>query len=58
MELKMLEDWLSSLEIEGGIYEISMPKETCQHDFQLEEVGMGPAKELTGFSLLEGVVEK
>jgi hypothetical protein len=28
MELKMMEDWLSSLEPEGGYHDIAMPEET------------------------------
>jgi hypothetical protein len=58
MELKALEDWLDSLEPEGGFHEIAMPEETCQHELQLEEAGMEPTEELTGVSLSEEVVEQ
>jgi hypothetical protein len=51
MELKALEDWFESLELEGGHHEIVMPKETCQYELQLERFGMGLAEELTGVSL-------
>jgi hypothetical protein len=47
MELKELEDWLDSLEPEGGFHEIAMLEETYQHELQLEEARIGPAKELT-----------
>ena len=47
MELKMLEDWLDNPEPEGGCHEIAMLGKTCQHELQLEEAGMEPAKELT-----------
>ena len=46
MELKELEDWLDSLEPEGGFHEIAMLEETHQHELQLEEVGIELAKEL------------
>jgi hypothetical protein len=58
MELKRLEDWLSSLEPEGGCHDIDMQEETYQHELQLEEAGMGPVEELTGVSLSEEVVEQ
>jgi hypothetical protein len=58
MELKMLEDWLSSLEPEGGYNEISIPEDTFQHELQLEEFGMGLDEELMGVSLSEGVAKK
>jgi hypothetical protein len=58
MELKALEDWLDSLEPEGGCHEIAMPKETYHHEFQMEEAGMGPVEELTGVILSEEVVEQ
>jgi hypothetical protein len=58
MELKALEDWLDSLEPEGGCQEIAMPEETYQHELQLEEAGIEPARELTGVSLSEEVVEQ
>jgi hypothetical protein len=45
MELKMLEDWLSSLEPEGGFHEIAMTEETFQHDLQLEKVGIEQTQE-------------
>jgi hypothetical protein len=35
MDLKALEDWLDSLELEGGCHNIYMPKETHQHQEQL-----------------------
>jgi hypothetical protein len=55
MELKELEDWLDGMELEGGYHNIAMPKETYQHDLQLEEAGMRLFKELTGVSLSEEV---
>jgi hypothetical protein len=58
MELKALEDWLDSLEPEGGYHEIAMPEETHQHELQLEEAGIEPAEELTGVNLSEEVVEQ
>jgi hypothetical protein len=58
MELKALEDWLDSLEPEGGFHEIAMPEETYQHELQLEKDGIEPAEELTGVSLSEEVVEQ
>jgi hypothetical protein len=58
MELKALEDWLDNLEPEGGCHEISMPKDTYQHELQLEEAGIEPAEELTGVCLSEEVVEQ
>jgi hypothetical protein len=47
MELKALEDWLDNPEPEGGCHKIAMPKETYQHELQLEKDGMKPTKELT-----------
>jgi hypothetical protein len=58
MELKMMEDWLSSLKPGGGCHEIVMPEETCQHELRLEEDRMGPTKELSRVSLSEEVAEE
>jgi hypothetical protein len=57
MELKILEDWLDSLEPRGGCHEIAMPEDTYHHELQLEEDGMEPAKEMAGVSLSEKIVE-
>jgi hypothetical protein len=58
MELKRLEDWLSSPEPESGYHEIAMPEETYQHELQLEEDGMGLAKELKGVVISKEVAKQ
>jgi len=58
MELKVLEDWLDNIELEGGYHEIVMPKETYHHELQLEKDGMEPAEELIGVDLLEEVAKQ
>jgi hypothetical protein len=48
----VLEDWLDSLEPEGGCHMISNPEEACQHDLQLGGAGVEPAQEeMTGSSM-------
>jgi hypothetical protein len=58
MELKILEDWLDSLEPEGGCQKISISEEMCQHELQLKEAGMKPEEELVEDDLLEEIVEQ
>ena len=58
MDFKALEDWLYRPKPKGGCQQIAMPKETHQHELQLEEAGIEPTEELTGISLSEEVVEQ
>jgi hypothetical protein len=39
LELKSPEDWLDSLEPEGGFQKIAMPQETHQHESHMEKDG-------------------